>query len=110
MATQHHATHAGLQSHSVGGSYPWSIVGIGDRWQAQNLIDDNECGPVRPFYGQAQNDIPQPFLGKLVAEEWKARKLARRKELIRDIDNRLDAADAAAKDGALAELHDYSST
>jgi hypothetical protein len=109
MATQHHATHAGLQSHSVGGSYPWSIVGIGDRWQAQNLIDSNEQRPVRPTYGQAQNDIPQPYLGKLVAEELAAVRLRKRNGVVKELDKNL-AALYAVEDSGLAELHDYATT
>jgi hypothetical protein len=110
MATQHHAQHEGLQAHSVGGSYPWSIVGIGDRWQAQNLIDSNERGPVRLHYGQAQNDIPQPFLGRLVSEEWAASRLRKRNGIVRELDKNLAALYAVEDNGSLPELADYATT
>lgn len=110
MATQHDSDHAGLQKHSIGGSYPWSIVGIGDSWQAQNLLDSRQCGPVRRFYGEAQNDIPQPFLGRLVASELAANRLRKRNGIVRELDKNLGALYSQEDSGALAELCDYATT
>ena len=45
MSTQHNDKHVGLQNHSVGDYYPWSIVRIGDKyWQPRQLVS-GEHGP-----------------------------------------------------------------
>lgn len=50
MNTQGHVgSQGGLRGHSVGETYPWSVVGFGDdTWQATNLIT-GETMPRRLF-------------------------------------------------------------
>jgi len=41
----HVGTQGGLRGHSVGGMYPWGIVGIGDRWIAFNMVTGEKFTP-----------------------------------------------------------------
>lgn len=53
----HHAD-SGIQQHSIGDLYPWTIAGRGCRpvrWQAVNLIT-RVRGPVRREYETAEGD------------------------------------------------------
>ena len=46
MTTGHHPTHAGLQSHSVGANYPIAIVGYGNLWVIENIVNGTvRCKP-----------------------------------------------------------------
>ena len=38
LRSKGHSGNGGLQGDSIGDSYPWSIRGIGDDWQAVNLL------------------------------------------------------------------------
>lgn len=49
MATQHHKQHVGLQNHSVGPLYPWSVVRIGDRCEQPRQLVSGELGPEFPL-------------------------------------------------------------
>lgn len=54
-----HAGVGGLQSHSIGELYPWTIAGRGRnpvKWQAQNLLT-GEKGPRRLTYEMAEYDV-----------------------------------------------------
>ncbi len=63
MATRHHKNHIGLQEHSVGDIYPWSIVGKGTSgggfapsktiWQPQQLVS-GEQGPCFTSHAAAE--------------------------------------------------------
>lgn len=86
MPSSHCEVHAGLQTHSMGGAYPWSIQGIGDDWQAVNLLDSSERGPRRDSYGSALLDIPEPYRSREVRCENEAKRLRQRNEAIRTID------------------------
>lgn len=51
----HLAASGGLRGHSIGDTYPWSVVGIGyDGWQAHNLESGAVSGPVTD-YGTAED-------------------------------------------------------
>ena len=86
MPSSHSEIHAGLQTHSMGGAYPWSIRGVGDRWQAVNLLDSNERGPIRNEYGEAFLDLPEPYRSREARCEKQAREARERSEAIRNID------------------------
>lgn len=102
MPASHHATHQGLQSHSLGGSYPWTISGIGDDWYAWNMIT-GEGSPGSPAfkrradYSVAIDDIPEPFRSAEKRCELQADRSRRRR-------NR-DREEFADIDDALADYH-----
>lgn len=48
-----HAGTGGIQAHSCGELYPWTIRGIGDNWQAYKM-DDGQCGPIVSDYSGAE--------------------------------------------------------
>lgn len=53
-----HVEASGLQKHSVGELYPWTIAGRGVnpvQWQAQNLVSGCK-GPRRKLYSEAEFD------------------------------------------------------
>ena len=53
-----HVDNGGLQAHSIGELYPWTIAGRGVnpvKWQAQNLLTGCK-GPIRPDYDRAEFD------------------------------------------------------
>jgi hypothetical protein len=45
MPTGHHPIHAGLPGHSVGANYPLAIVGYGDLWVIENLVNGTVMCP-----------------------------------------------------------------
>ncbi len=47
----HHTEHRGLQEHSVGPLYPWSVVRIGDRCEQPRQLVTGERGPEFPRDG-----------------------------------------------------------
>lgn len=47
--TGHDPVHTGLQSHSIGGIYPWAIQGRGEGYQVAHLTDGRES----PVYSRA---------------------------------------------------------
>jgi len=52
----HSTTHAGLQSHSIGDIYPYSIVGVGNGLVGRNLLTGEDCGPLH-YYGPGGLDF-----------------------------------------------------
>lgn len=56
---QGHAGRGGIQKHSLGNDYPWTVVGYGDgTWAAENVVTGRSY-PRRGFYAEAQADIPE---------------------------------------------------
>ena len=48
----HSAAQGGLRGHSMGDSYPETVIGLGDGFAKYNLLT-GETGPVRPTYDAA---------------------------------------------------------
>jgi hypothetical protein len=82
VAHQGHMGNGGLQKHSVGEIYPWTIRGVGDTCQAFNCID-GRTGTQHPYvpnvegshaaaYALAMEDV-QDFIA---ADNQPARKAA----------------------------------
>lgn len=64
---RHHNEHAGLQEHSVGSLYPWSIKRVGDKYQQPFHCITGEHGPA--FY---LTHYPYPEIDSAyrAAERW----------------------------------------
>lgn len=54
--TGHGANTGGLQGHSVGEMYPYTVAMIGDRWHAMDLRTGN-VGPAQHTYQLAQMNV-----------------------------------------------------
>jgi hypothetical protein len=51
-----HVGDGGLQGHSVSHAYPWIVIGIGNDWQAYNVVTD-ESYPRRRAISEAYRDL-----------------------------------------------------
>lgn len=54
--TGHDPVHAGLQSHSIGSEYPWTVQGRGAGYQAAHLLDGTES-PIYDRCAHAQKAL-----------------------------------------------------
>lgn len=50
--TGHSAVAGGLRGHSMGDTYPLTVIGLGDGFARYNLLT-GETGPARPTYDEA---------------------------------------------------------
>lgn len=46
----HLAAYGGLRGHSVGSSYPWTVVRVGDIWRPFNCVTGKWGAPYRDSY------------------------------------------------------------
>ena len=69
-----HIADTGLQAHSAGPLYPWSVRGVGDSWQAINLLTGEIGHRFQYESGNAKHSL---LANKLAHEDAHDRKVAK---------------------------------
>jgi len=112
MATRHHSKHIGLQNHSVGELYPWSVVRIGDRCEQPRQLVSGETGPEFPLldfgdgvsaYQQAEKWIRE----RIASEQADSGSAGKYVDGMRELGELAYSPDGSIVDSVLANHYDW---